>query len=62
MSLKIVRDLSSKEISLLQRLEPPKRFEIRPGESAGFSVVFMSPPPGLKEFSAKVLAAQPVAS
>lgn len=59
MSLKIVRDLSTKEISLLQRLEPPKRFEIRPGEAAGFSVVFLNPPAGVKEFSARVLAAQP---
>jgi len=58
MSLKIVKDLSSKEISLLQRLEPPKRFEIRPGESAGFSVVFLSPPAGAKEFTARVVAAQ----
>jgi len=58
MSLKIVKDLSSKEISLLQRLEPPKRFEIRPGESAGFSVVFLSPPTGAKEFTARVVAAQ----
>ena len=58
MSLKIVRDLSTKEISLLQRLEPPKRFEIRPGEAAGFSVVFLNPPAGVKEFSARVLAAQ----
>jgi predicted Zn finger-like uncharacterized protein len=59
MSLKIVKDLSSKEISLLQRLEPTKRFEIRPGESAGFSVVFLNPPMGLKEFTARVAAAQP---
>ncbi|MBI2962911.1 MAG: zinc-ribbon domain-containing protein [Deltaproteobacteria bacterium] len=58
MSLKIVKDLSSKEISLLQRLEPPKRFEIRPGESAGFSVVFLMPPPTLKEFTTRVLSAQ----
>lgn len=58
MSLKIVKDLSPKEISLLQRLEPPQRFEIKPGEAAGFSVVFMSPPPGLKEFSARVVSAQ----
>ena len=62
MSLKIVKDLSSKEISLLQRLEPPKRFEIRPGESAGFSVVFVSPPTGAKEFTARVVAAQSSAS
>jgi predicted Zn finger-like uncharacterized protein len=59
MSLKIVKDLSSKEISLLQRLEPPKRFEIRPGESAGFSVVFLSPPKAAKEFTARVVSAQP---
>jgi hypothetical protein len=52
MSLKIVKDLSPKEISLLQRLEPTKRFEIRPGESAGFSVVFLNPPRGLREFTA----------
>lgn len=58
MSLKIVKDLSSKEISLLQRLEPPKRFEIRPGESAGFSVVFLAPPAGVKEFTARVVSAQ----
>jgi predicted Zn finger-like uncharacterized protein len=62
MSLKIVKDLSTKEISLLQRLEPPKRFEIRPSESAGFSVVFLNPPRGLKEFTAKVAAAQSAAS
>ena len=62
MSLKIVKDLSTKEISLLQRLEPPKRFEIRSGESAGFSVVFVGPPAGLKEFSTRVVAAQPAAA
>ena len=62
MSLKIVKDLSTKEISLLQRLEPPKRFEIRSGESAGFSVVFVGPPPGLKDFSVRVVAAQPGAA
>jgi predicted Zn finger-like uncharacterized protein len=62
MSLKIVKDLSTKEITLLQRLEPPKRFEIRPGEAAGFSVVFLNPPPALKEFTARVAAAQSSAS
>jgi predicted Zn finger-like uncharacterized protein len=62
MSLKIVKDLSSKEISLLQRLEPTKRFEIRPGESAGFSVVFLNPPRGLKEFTARVATATPSAT
>ncbi len=62
MSLKIVKDLSTKEITLLQRLEPPKRFEIRPGEAAGFSVVFLNPPPTLKEFTARVASAQSSAS
>jgi predicted Zn finger-like uncharacterized protein len=58
MSLKIVKDLSSKEISLLQRLEPPARFEVQPGESATFTVVFMNPPEGMSEFDARVVAAQ----
>jgi hypothetical protein len=58
MSLKIVKDLSSKEISLLQRLEPPQRFEIRPGQSASFTVVFMDPPEEFREFSTRVVAAE----
>jgi predicted Zn finger-like uncharacterized protein len=62
MSMKIVKDLSTKEVSLLQRLEPPQRFEIQPGESAGFTVVFTSPPQGLREFSARVVAAQKAVS
>ncbi|MEA2626154.1 MAG: hypothetical protein QOD06_2199 [Candidatus Binatota bacterium] len=62
MSLKIVKDLSSQEISLLQKLQPPVRFEIPAGENAGFSVVFLSPPPKLQSFSARVASAQPVAS
>jgi predicted Zn finger-like uncharacterized protein len=62
MSLKVVKDLSAKEILLLQRLEPPKRFEIRPGESAAFSVVFLAPPAGLGEFTTRVVAAQSSAS
>ena len=60
MSMKIVGDLSSKEISLLQRLEPPQRFEIGPGEAAAFTVVFMDPPNGMREFTARVVGAQRV--
>ena len=58
MSLKIVKNLSSKEISLLQRLEPPQRFEILTGQSAAFTVVFMNPPEEFREFSARVVAAE----
>ena len=61
MSLKLVKDLSMKEIAVLQAIPPPKRFEIRPGESVGFSVVFVNPPTTVKEFSARVAAAQPSA-
>lgn len=59
MSLKIVKDLSSKEISILQKLQPPQRFEIAPGDAAGFSVVFLDPPAEFVEFSARVASAQP---
>jgi predicted Zn finger-like uncharacterized protein len=53
-----VQGLSAREIALLQTLEPPKDAALGPGEQATFAVVFVNPPPGLKEFSAEVVAVQ----
>ena len=53
-----VQGLSAREIALLQTLEPPKDAALGPGEQATFAVVFLTPPPGLKEFSAEVVAVQ----
>ena len=57
-SAKVLKDLTPRELSILQKLSPPKRFEIAPGESSTFVIVFMDPPPDAAEFSAQVVAAQ----
>jgi len=53
-----VRDLSVREIALLQTLEPPKDWTVAPGEQTTFLVVFVGPPPNLREFAAEVVAVQ----
>jgi DNA-directed RNA polymerase subunit RPC12/RpoP len=51
-----VRDLSLREIALLQTLEPPKDWRLAPGEKTDFLVAFTGPPPDLREFAAEVVA------
>jgi len=53
-----VRDLSVREIALLQTLEPPKDWTVAPGEQTTFLVVFVGPPSNLREFAAEVVAVQ----
>ncbi len=53
-----VRDLSLREIALLQTIEPPKDWALAPGEQASFLVAFADPAPDLREFSAEVVAVQ----
>lgn len=57
-SAKVLKDLTPRELSILQKLSPPKRFMIEPGESSTFVIVFMDPPREPAEFSAQVVAAQ----
>lgn len=57
-SAKVLKDLTPTELSILQKLNPPKRFTIEPGESSTFVIVFMEPPRDIVEFSANVVAAQ----
>jgi len=57
-STKVLKDLSPREVSVLQTLNPPSRFQIEPGQSATFVIVFMKPPPAAAEFSAQVVSAQ----
>jgi predicted Zn finger-like uncharacterized protein len=51
-----VRDLTAREIDLLQTLTPPKDWMLAPGQSGHFLVAFVTPPVPLKEFSAEVVA------
>ena len=57
-SSKIIRDLTAQEISILQKLNPQKRFEIPPEESAGFVIVFLKPSAEVKNFSCRVLSVE----
>ena len=57
-SLKILKSLTQREVSVLQDLKPPKRFGIAPGEDTVFVIVFMQPPNGVTEFSGQVASAQ----
>lgn len=57
-STKILGDLTAREISVLQKLAPPRQFAIRPGDSAGFAIVFVDPPAGAVEFTAQVVDAR----
>ncbi len=57
-SAKVLKDLTPNELSILQKLNPPQRFMIEPGESSTFVIVFMDPPRDVVEFSANVVAAQ----
>jgi hypothetical protein len=58
-SRKTLRDLSSSEVEMLLRLEPNRRFVVRPGESVGFLIVFSDPPPNTSGVTCRVLDARP---
>ena len=57
-STKVLKDLTPQEVSILQKLSPPKKFVIEPGESSTFVIVFMDPPHQAVEFTTQVVAAQ----
>jgi len=53
-----VHDLSTREIDLLQTLEPPHDWRLLPGEDGDFLVAFVDPPQPLQEFRVEVAAVQ----
>ena len=57
-SAKIVRGMTAQDISDLQRLKPLKTFEIPPGDSVPFTIVFLKPAKAVKKFTAIVLSAE----
>jgi predicted Zn finger-like uncharacterized protein len=57
-SAKIVRGMTTQDISDLQRLKPLKTFEIPPGDSVPFTIVFLKPAKAVKKFTAIVLSAE----
>ncbi|HTN71231.1 MAG TPA: zinc-ribbon domain-containing protein [Methylomirabilota bacterium] len=57
-SPKIVRGMTAQDISDLQRLKPLKTFEIPPGDSVAFTIVFLKPTKAAKDFRCEILSAE----
>jgi hypothetical protein len=58
LSLKIIRGMSAQDIADLQRLKPLKSFEVPPGDSISFAIVFLRPAKDVKSFACEVLSAE----
>lgn len=56
-SPKIIRGMTAEDIPHLQDLKPLKTFELPPGDSIRFTVVFLKPAKQVKDFSLEVLLA-----
>jgi len=56
-SPRIIRGMTVQDISDLQRLKPLKTFEIPPGDSIPFTIVFLKSTKEIKDFSCEVLTA-----
>lgn len=58
LSPKIIRGMSAQDIADLQRLKPLKSFEVPPGDSVSFAIVFLRPAKAIKDFSCEVVSAE----
>lgn len=56
LSPRIIRGMTAQDISDLQRLKPLKTFEMPPGDSIPFTIVFLKSTKGIKDFSCSVVA------
>jgi predicted Zn finger-like uncharacterized protein len=59
-SLKIIRGMTAQDVTDLQRLKPLKTFEIPPGDSVPFAIVFLRPGKLLKDARCEVLSVEGV--
>jgi hypothetical protein len=50
--------MTAQDISDLQRLKPLKSFEIPPGDSVSFTIVFLKPTKAAKDFGCEILSAE----
>lgn len=58
MSQKILRGMTLEDIPHLQSLKPLKTFEVPPGDSVPFTIVFLKPTKYIKDFSCEVVMAE----
>jgi hypothetical protein len=59
-SLQIIRGMSAQDVADLQRLKPLKTFEIPPGDSVPFAIVFLRPSKSLKDARCEVVSVEAV--
>jgi predicted Zn finger-like uncharacterized protein len=57
-SPKIIRGMTIQDIADLQRLKPLKTFDIPPGDSVPFTIVFLKASKGVQNFGCEVLSAE----
>lgn len=56
----VLNDLDSREVSVVQRIQPPPRFALPPGHVAPFIMVFVNPPTAATEVVASVVSAREI--
>jgi hypothetical protein len=61
-SLQIIRGMTAQDVTDLQRLKPLKTFEIPPGDSVPFAIVFLRAGKPLKDARCEVLSVEGVES
>lgn len=61
-SAKIIKEMSLREIALLQSLKPQNPYPIPPNESVNFTIVFPKPGSPVESFSCRVLSAEAASS
>ena len=56
----VLGDLDTREVTVLQRIQPPPRFAIHPGASSRFLVAFVDPPEDVARYTLEVVSASPI--
>lgn len=55
---RLLQGLSLREVQMLGKVEPSRKFRLDPGETTSFAIVFADPPVDARDFTARVASAQ----
>jgi len=55
---RLLQGLSLREVEMLGKVEPSRKFQLEPGETTSFAIIFANPPAGAGDFTARVASAQ----
>lgn len=56
---KMIGEMTRRELNFFQKLDPPKAFVLKGGQTSPFMVAFFDPPPSLTKFGILVVKVQP---